>query len=265
MPVFNVPISLINKFSGRDLTLRGDDSAILVEALQKIEPSGIFSVQLNSLDVDPTRFYRLNPPVRFEIMLFNPPEFPKLYRFSDLLGRHPVRVSVAAKPGLFNAAKLALSMNMPVRLYFGQPEPAVVEDAIKLADYSFHGMEVNQPAEFFHSLIMSNFAGAAMPIWAIQEEDPQHFKYVTDQGVIENYRLGTCADAALLDAISQGAELPETFKDCRKCDHKAICRAYFKFPDPTYDCSAVIELLDFCLSTAAELKNDYQATLGATK
>jgi hypothetical protein len=265
MPVFNVPISLINEFSGRDLTLRGNDSATLVVALQKIQPQRIFSVQLISLDIDPTRFYHLETPVRFEITLFNPPEFPKLYRFSDLLGRHPVRVSVAAKPGLFNASKLALSMNMPVKLHLGQPDPAVVEDAIKLADYSFHGPEVNQPVEFFHSLIMSNFAGAAMPIWDIQEEDPQHFKYVTDQGVIENYRLGTCTDAALLEAISEGVELPETFKDCRKCDHKAICRAYFKFPDPTYDCSAVIELLDFCLSTAAELKDDYQATLGAAK
>jgi hypothetical protein len=264
MPVFNVPVSLINEFSEHDLTIRGNDSKNLVEALRKIEPSKLFSVQITALDVDPTRFYQLNAPIRFEIMLSDPAEFPKLYAFSDLVRGGPVRVSIQAKPGLFNAAKLALSMNMPVKLHMGQPDSNVVDEAIKLANYSFHAMEVNQPVEFFHSLIMSNFAGAAMPIWAIQEEDPLYFKYVTDEGAIESYRLGTCGDADLLDAVSNGSELPEAFKDCKKCDHQAICRAYFKFPDPAYDCSAVKDLLNVCLATAAELKSDYQA-LGGDK
>jgi hypothetical protein len=262
MAVFSVPVSLINEFSEQDLTIRGNDSKTLVEALQKIEPSRIFSVQITALDADPTNFYQLDEPVRFEIMLSNPAEFPKLYAFSDLLRRGPVRASIEARPGLFKAAKLALSINMPVKLRMGQPDSVVVEEAMKLADYSFRAVEVNQPVEFFHSLIMSNFAGAAMPIWAIQEEDPQYFKYVTDGGAVENYRLGAGADSALLDAISNGSELPETFDDCRKCDHKAICRAYFKFPDPAYDCSAIKDFLNVCLTTAAELKGDYQALGG---
>ena len=107
---------------------------------------------------------------------------PRLYRFAELPGKHPVRVTVRAAAGMTKAVKVAQALNFSVKLDVGQPDPAVGEELLALAEYYLRGANVTRPVEPLHSLFLSFFSGNATNLWQLLDEDPATDRYVSDDG-----------------------------------------------------------------------------------
>ena len=122
--VYNIPVHLVPAYRGREVLVRSQDPAELVQALPDSDIEKLVSVQLLSLtaDVDALADWGYGVPVEL-IMLSPDTEFSLLYRHAKLLDKHPVRVSIPALPGLFKAVKVASALRFPVKLEVGQPEP----------------------------------------------------------------------------------------------------------------------------------------------
>ena len=183
MVVYNIPVHLVPTYRGREVVVRFQDPAELVQALPDSDIEKLVSVQLLSLtaDVDALADWGYGVPVEL-IMLSPDTEFPLLYRHAKLLDKHPVRVSIPALPGLFKAVKVASALRFPVKLDVGQPEPDTIEALQSVLDFYLHHPSVSQPVEFFHTSLLSFYHQAPVPLWDVQEEDPAYVRYVTDDG-----------------------------------------------------------------------------------
>jgi len=156
--VYNIPVHLVPAYRGREVLVRAQDPTALVHALPDGDLEQLVSVQLLSLtaDVDALADWGYGVPVEL-IMLSPDTEFPLLYRHAKLLDKHPVRVSIPALPGLFNAVKVASALRFPVKLEVGQPEPEAIEALQSVLDFYLHHTSVSQPVEFFHTRSSSFF------------------------------------------------------------------------------------------------------------
>src|SRR4029453_7395373 len=164
MVVYNIPVHLVPTYRGREILVRSQDPAALVQALPDGDLDKLVGVQLLSLaaDVDTLANWGYGVPVEL-VMLSPETEFPLLYRHAKLLDKHPVRVSIPALPGLFKAVKVASSLGVPVKLEVGQPEPDTIEALQSVLDFYLHHPSVSQPVEFFHTSLLSFYNQAPVP------------------------------------------------------------------------------------------------------
>jgi hypothetical protein len=105
-------------------------------------------------------------------------------------------------------------------------------------------------------------------LWTILEEDPDTFRHYDAVGqarvsrTIDPDRLGTSSagfvENHLSHLIAQGAE-------CANCPWQRPCKAYFKWPDPTYSCEGMKQLF-FSIQTAGnEIRQDVASLAEADK
>ena len=241
MVVYNIPVHLVPTYRGREVVVRFQDPAELVQALPDSDIEKLVSVQLLSLtaDVDALADWGYGVPVEL-IMLSPDTEFPLLYRHAKLLDKHPVRVSIPALPGLFKAVKVASALRFPVKLDVGQPEPDAIEALQSVLDFYLHHPSVSQPVEFFHTSLLSFYNQAPVPLWDVQEDDPAYVRYVTDDGreTIARRPVGVqvTGDLGFFVADLQQELLAER-GECCACEFFAHCGGYFKWPRKDYGCS----------------------------
>ena len=179
--VYNIPVHLVPAYRGREVVVRFQDPAELVQALPDSDIEKLVSVQLLSLTaaVDALADWGYGVPV--ELIMRSPAtEFSLLYRHAKLLDKHPVRVSIPVLPGLFKAVKVASALRFPVKLDVGQPEPDTIEALQSVLDFYLHHPSVSQPVEFFHTSLLSFYNQAPVPLWDVQEDDPAYVRYVTE-------------------------------------------------------------------------------------
>jgi hypothetical protein len=186
-------------------------------------------------------------------------EFSDLYRLVDVCAVRDVRVSLPAAPGLFKAVKLATSLRLPIRILPGQPTPEVLGELTETLEFYLHGTMVEAPVEFFHSLLASACSADSGSIWTILEEDPAAFLHYDDEG---NPRLPRSSkrpgDALWLAEFveSHFESLVERGAECATCPWSGVCRGYFKWPDPSYSCAEVKQLLARIVAAANEISRD---------
>jgi hypothetical protein len=183
-------------------------------------------------------------------------QFSDLYNLVDVLAVRDVRVSMPASPGFLRALKLALALRLPVRLLPGQPSPQALIELIEAVNFYLRDPMVETPVEFFHSVLASRFGAGDGSLWMILEEDPALFLHRTVEGgfKIRGVSSSTSPDlfsATFLDTwfkrlLEQGAE-------CMTCPWQQICRGYFKWPYPTYDCKGVKRLFSAIEAVANEM------------
>ena len=84
--------------------------------------------------------------------------------------------------GFIKAVKLALSLNIPVKLEVGQPDVEMIEELEALARFYLHHQTVSQPMESFIVCCWAFIWTIRASLWKIQEEDPDAFGYFDDAG-----------------------------------------------------------------------------------
>lgn len=148
-------------------------------------------------------------------------DFSMLYRLADARLVRPVGVTLLLRPGALKALRMATSLQLPVRLLPGQPDPSEVSMLHEALAFYLHDTRVEAPVEFFHSLL-ATFAGFDRgTLWDMLEEPVLAFR-----------------------------------EECAACRYSGVCSSYFKHPQADYDCSGVIELFGKLEMVAEEMTRE---------
>jgi hypothetical protein len=186
--------------------------------------------------------------IPLDVILEDPAtEFSALYRLADVRIVRAVRVTLPVRPGFFKALRLAASLQLPVRLLPGQPEPAVLPELREAARFYLHDPMVEAPVEFFHSVFAAFRGYPQGTLWEILEQDPAVFSHRDDEG------------RALYPPDFVERHLSALIQDgtaCATCRWQPLCAGYFKYPDPRYDCTGVKQLFAALESAADDISRD---------
>ncbi len=122
-----------------------------------------------------------------------------------------------------------------------------------------HQPMVSQPIEYFHSMFLAFYRSEPLTLWAVQEEDPAYFRYISDDGeeTISRRFAGTKVGHDI-------ARFPNRFKkelvaergECSRCEFLENCFGYFKWPKREYRCDGVKSLFQLLKDAAHQLKSD---------
>ena len=261
--VYNIPVRMVEQYRGRPVIVRSDQASELAARVSEEYLKDLVCVQLLSLDGEVDDLIHWGELAPVDIVMRDPAEFPKLYRYSELLENHPVRVSIPVVPGCSKAVKLAVSLNFAVKLVVAQqPDQALIEELAQVLDLYLHRPNVAQPVEYFHSTFLGFYHGEGPTLWSVQEEDPTAVRYVTDEGKqtisprLEGISFGT--DYGSVVADYQQALLAEK-GECDGCEFWDNCGGYFKWPEKQYHCDGVKSLFRTLKEAAGELKRELKS------
>ena len=259
---YNIPAHLFDSYQGRKVIVRSDNPNELVIYLSRANLENVLYAQLTSLtvelDLDPLLSWTCALPI--DVLVRNPAaEYPLLYHFSRLLDKHPIRFSIQVKKGFVKAVRLALALGFSVKLEVGQPDVCLIAEMAEVLDLYLHRSEVSQPVEYFHSTFLSFFHQRQFPnLWFVQEEDPEHFRFITNEGVeTVSPRFGEI-DWKELGLIPGAQQTPPTLNktECDGCEFFETCGGYFKWPNREFDCEGIKILFSRLNLAAEELRND---------
>ena len=259
---YNIPAHLFDSYQGRKVIVRSDNPNELVIYLSRANLENVLYAQLSSLtaelDLDPLLSWNCALPI--DVLVRNPAaEYPLLYHFSRFLDKHPVRFSIPVKKGFAKAVRLALALGFSVKLEVGQPDVCLIAEMAEVLDLYLHRSEVSQPVEYFHSTFLSFFHQRQFPnLWFVQEEDPEHFRFITNEGVeTVSPRFGEI-DLRELKLIVGAQQTASTLNEseCDGCEFFETCGGYFKWPNREFDCEGIKMLFSRLNLAAEELRND---------
>jgi len=265
-PVYSIPVTLAEAYRGHAVIVRARQPAQL-QALSDADLEALVHVQLPAVTdtVDLPPYWPEGIPVDF--YLANPGvDFPRLYRFTTLLDRHPVRITIPVATGFSKAVKLAVALEFAVKLQIAQPTAALVDELQQVLALYLHQTTVTEPVEFFHSLLLDFFHAETATMWTIQEEDPALFRFITEEGT--ETLAGRSAGIAVDDDLSPFVEnlkrdLLAENSECQSCPFFDHCGGYFKWPQRNYSCTNIKTIFRTLQNAAAELKKDLAAFNGS--
>lgn len=268
--IYNIPAHLVDSYRGRRVVVRAHDPAELATSISKLNEDDVLYAQLLSLDVDVAPLADWQQSVPLDLVMMRPAdEFPLLYRFSPLLDKHQIRVSIPVSAGFANAVRLSLALHFSVKLEVGQPDWELIEELEKVLELYLHRATVSEPVEYFHSTFLSFFHQQPASLWFIQEEDPEQIRFVSDDG--EENVTKRLAGWAGNPIVSDGATFQRqngngrrqvkrqatTEKiECDTCEFFDRCGGYFKWPNRDFGCEGVKGLFATLRAAAAELRTD---------
>ena len=260
---YNIPAHLFDSYQGRKVIVRSDNPNDLVICLSRANLENVLYAQLTSLkvelDLDPLVSWACALPI--DVRVRNPAaDYPLLYHLSKLLDKHPVRISIPVKRGFVKAVRLALGLGFSVKLEVGQPDVCLVAEMAEVLDLYLHRTEVSQPVEYFHSTLLSFFNHKqSQNLWFVQEEEPEHFRFITDEGaetVSPRFREIDWKELKPIIAAQQAVLKKKKKTECDGCEFFETCGGYFKWPNKEFDCAGVKILFSRLNLAAEELRND---------
>lgn len=257
MIIHNIIPDHFSKLSDEVVTIRGADPAELVEFCLVHPDMKIWSLQILDLKTDSRALEKIDQPIKLDLVI-ETKEFQLLYNYVDHSQRFPIRATIPLEHGCEKAVKLAASLHFPIKLDIGQPEPDMVAELQRIAEFYLHNSTTSQPIEFIHSVFLSFLYSEPISLWSIQEEDPEQYVYITEADAAAlsmGLRSRVPVTAELMDLIS-GAERPlNVYTECRSCPYfKSPCRSYFKYPNSAYDCEEIKQFFSYLLNSSVELK-----------
>lgn len=126
---------------------RATDPAALIAALEPHDPERVIAIQLLALDADSEPLNAWAPGLPVELVMRDPAaEFPLLYRHSNLLDNHPVRIVITVTPDFGKAVKTAVALDFSVRLEPGQPDPALIGELTAVLEFYLRQPTVTSPS-----------------------------------------------------------------------------------------------------------------------
>jgi len=262
--VYNVPVRLVDRYPGRDLIVRSAVPAEIAECASIDLLPRVRFAQLHSTpsDISPLEPWGTGVPI--DIVLSDPAvDFVRLYNYATLKETHPVRVTVPViEAGFSKAVRLAVALGFAVRLSPGQPDALLIEELSGVLDFYLHNAKVQQPIEFFQTMLRSFYQPQAISMWEINEEDPAQVRYVTDDGeeTISRRFAGRVPAVELHNFVYHfGEQLLVEKGECFACDFYSRCHGFFKWPNKSYSCKGVKSLFMTMQSAAADLQTDLKS------
>jgi hypothetical protein len=258
---YNIPAHLFDSYQGRKVIVRSDNPIDFVSYLSEANLENVLYAELTSIEVDPAPLMTWASALPIDVLVRNPAlEYPFLYNFSKLLDKHPVRTSIAVKNGFVKAVRLALALGFSVKLEVGQPDASLIAEMTEVLDLYMRRSEVSQPVEYFHSTFLSFFnRHQSSNLWSVQEEDPEQFRFITNEGAERvSLRFGEI-DWKDLEPIFAAQRMESTLSEkteCDGCEFLEPCGGYFKWPNREFDCEGIKTLFSRLNLAAEELRND---------
>jgi len=188
-----------------------------------------------------------------DVVLADPArDAPLLYDIARLRHERPMRVTIEGVPGVATAARVAMALQLPVRLRLQQPTEATIAELAAVLEGYLHDPQATAPVEFFHSALARRLHGTPLTLWTALERDPAVHRRVADDGGPDP-RAPPQDDgfvaAHLARLVADGAE-------CARCRFRGLCAGYFKWPDSSYECAPVVGLLGQLDAAANVLERD---------
>ena len=213
------------------------------------EAPGLQWIQVENLLGEPEAWAaaaRKGNDVALDVIVSDPvAEFSAIYRLVDVRNIRDVRVTIPLVPGFLKSLRLAASIQVPVRLLPGQPDPEVIAELEEAAEMYLHDPVVETPIEFFHSLFGYVSKVGGPDLWIATETDPDIFD--SPQGPPE---------ASMGWVGNHVRQLEEDNAECVNCRWNGYCRGFFKSPDPAYSCEGIIRVFDRIGDAALEMQRD---------
>jgi hypothetical protein len=190
-------------------------------------------------------------PIPLDVVVDDPASgYSALYRLVDVRNARDVRVTIPAKPGFFKAVRLAVSLQLPVRLLPGQPDAMILTELSQALEFYLRDPLVETPVEFFHSTLAACRGLDDGSLWSILEHDPAEVSPRDEGG--QPLLPSNFVESHLRRLIDDASE-------CAGCRWQSFCRGYFKHPDPTYDCAGIKKLLGAVEAVGDEMTRDLAA------
>ena len=249
--IYNIPAGRTEAYRAKRVILRSDSPREIAHVLRDWDLASVTYIQLTSLAAPVEELLCDLLPLPIDLVISDPAEFPLLYGFAPLRASRPVRVSMPIVADFSKAVRLAVSLGFTVKLEGAQPDDQATAELNDTLDYYLHQPTASQPIEFFHSLFLALYHQQPVTLWDIQEENPSYNRYVTDDG-----------QETLAWRFSDPPFLPEKRNlladslECARCDFRRSCAGYFKWPDRTYSCTGIRQLLRNLAQAVDEIKQD---------
>jgi hypothetical protein len=260
--VYDIPLEALPAYRGRRVIVRARSPARVVLLCRGLPDVDVVAVQLEDLPKQVEALSDWGHGIPIQLTMLDPAvEFPALYRYVRLVDTHPIRVVMPVRHGFSRAVKLAISLEMAVKLDVGQPSPRQVDELASVLDFYLHTPSCRQPIDFFHGTLRALYRRSSATLWDIQDEDPARVRRVEDDGT---QTLGRA------DAPGPPETLLPTFlahfrrslltqaTECCTCEFWGACAGYFKWPRRDYDCRGVKTLFRVLVAAAAELRADVE-------
>ncbi|HYQ93139.1 MAG TPA: hypothetical protein VES89_13945 [Candidatus Competibacteraceae bacterium] len=260
---YHIPADLLADYHGQPTIVRARNPTGLWTSSVDLDLETLAYIQLPLSPATIDELAQWREPVPLDLVLSEPDQhYPLLYRCSLLLDHCPVRISIPVTPGFSKAVKLAVSLQFAVKLEITPPQPDLIEELIQVLTLYLHRSTVAQPIEPFHSSLLAFFHQQPVTLWAIQEEDPTLFRYITDQGEERlPGRLTSIPAQAGSGAFVERwrRQLLAENSECNRCSFLDYCGGYFKWPERTFRCDGVKMLFGSLQEAATELRQDLAA------
>ena len=248
-PIVNVPLAWAAAHPEGPLVLRVGHADDDVSRVGEVPPQRVVwvetTVALATSDWP--------PGVGLDLLVREPAkEAAALYDVARLRHERPLRVTIPVEPGVGKAARVAMALQLPVRLDARQPAAAAVAELAPVLESYLHDPQATEPVEFFHSALVHGVHGAPATLWSALERDPAFHRRMADDGTADPqeppHEEGFVA-AHVARLVAAGAA-------CRPCRFRAFCAGYLKWPDAAYDCGPAIGLLEALETAATRLARD---------
>ena len=255
--IYNIPAELIEGYRGRRIIVRVYDPAKLVQSLSGRSVENLHFVQILTLAADATALASWGEGIPIDLVMYEPEvELERLRKNEKLLDKHPVRVSIPVRRGLVDAVKAAMSLRFAVRLTVGQLRRDEIAQMVEALKIYREKSSAAQPVEFYLSTMQAFSRPTEENLWAIQEEDPAKYRYVTSQGqeiISPRFLEARPYSGKRLDSFVTDFQqsLIKERRECANCEFVDHCMGYFKWPNKDFICAGGVRELFSRLKKAA--------------
>ena len=253
LPVIKVPVRWAEAHPTGPLIVRvSDRSGVLTT--QKIPLDRIVWIEVPLALADAA--WPVGAPL--DVVLHDPArDAAGLYALDRVRRDHPVRVTIPGCPGIARSARIAMALQLPVRLLTYQPSAQVLTELDEVLDIYLHDSRATAPAEFLQSALAWCLFGDAPSPWMALELDPDWYPQL---GADSGPAAGPPPEPGFVSR--RLAELTAAGAECATCRLRVWCRGFFKWPNPAYDCAGVTKLLARLEESAVRLSQDLDEARG---
>ncbi|MBP7866339.1 MAG: hypothetical protein KA419_10350 [Acidobacteria bacterium] len=248
-PIRNVPAGCAESHPAGGLVLRACCPAD-VGAVHRVDPDRIAWIEA-PLDLAGEAW---PAGVRLDVGISDPTrEAPGLHPLSRLRGERPLRVTLPVTTGLARAARVAMSLQLPLRLLPGQPSPDALGELRTVFESYLHDPRADASVQPFDAVLAFLLHGEPVTAWTALDLDPFYVcrfpapgepaspaDIPPDPGFVEHWVTGL---------VASGAE-------CAGCPYLRWCAGIFKWPDQAYACDAVKRFLAAVGESAEAIARD---------
>jgi len=186
-------------------------------------------------------------------------DFPTLYQLAQLAPNFPVRARIATRPGAAKALKLAQALNIETLLLLEQPDGDTIRLLADLLQRFLHSDEYEVAVEPFSSLLAAHIHQQPLNLWDLPEQNPVTTVEMNREGHLHPPgRVAHLREEPLESFRKSFPDRAADHPECRACPHRDRCQGFFKWPDPSYDCTLLRQQL---LDPIAQAAQDLQVIL----